>query len=67
MFYTDDPIRDYDRYEAEQEAKLKRLPKCSQCHNPIDADFYYEVDCYLFCEDCLNDVYRHPIEMYLDM
>ena len=44
MFYTDDPVRDAERYQAEQEGKLKMLPKCHVCDEHIQQDkaVYYD-------------------------
>lgn len=66
MRITDDPLRDFDTWEREREAELKRLPKCGKCENPIQDDFYYDIDGDILCEDCLNDLYKHPVEMYFD-
>lgn len=31
MYYTDDPVSDYERYSSEQEAELEKYPECCEC------------------------------------
>jgi formylmethanofuran dehydrogenase subunit E len=53
MFYTDDPLADFARHDAEQEAKLNRLPKCSECKNPIQEETCFEVNGEHICNRCM--------------
>ena len=70
MFYTDDPLDDYYRYEAEQERKLKMLPKCCECDERIQEEYLFDIDGDLVCEDCLQDYmqkhFRQPVENYIE-
>ena len=34
----------HDEYEAEQERKLNKLPKCDCCGQPITDDYFYNID-----------------------
>ena len=43
MYRTDDPARDYDRYEAEVEKAMELLPVCSECGEHITDDFCYQL------------------------
>lgn len=55
----------YDRWkqhDAEQEAQLDKFPKCSICDEPIQDDYYYEINDECICEECLNDNFRKDIE-----
>ena len=54
MNYTDDPIADFDRYDAECERKLERLPKCRFCEEPITDETGYFIDHEYICSDCLE-------------
>ena len=65
MFYTDDPVKDYDRYSKEQDKQLKKLPKCSICTHHIQDDYLYEINDELICEECLNDNFRKNVEDYI--
>ena len=57
MFRTDDPARDWDRYCAEQEEELERLPRCSECDEPITDAFCYYINGEYICEECMKDNY----------
>lgn len=57
-YYSDDPVKDYDRYCNDLEAELDKLPKCDDCNNPIqDEEAYYINDCWI-CEDCMSSYKR---------
>ena len=58
MHRTDDPIADYNRYDAEMESARKLLPVCSECGEHIMDDFCYQLYDEIICEECLNDNYR---------
>ena len=56
MFYTDDPIADFYRHDAEQAAKLDKLPVCSYCGNPIQDEMLYKLaDGQKVCTSCIED------------
>lgn len=56
----------HDEYEAEQERKLDKFPKCDCCGEPITDDYYYNIDGTYFCEDCLNSEYRKNTDDYTE-
>lgn len=66
MFYTDDPVKDHDRYQDEQDKQLQKLPKCSMCCEHIQDDYLYEINDELICEECLNDNFRKNVEDYIE-
>ena len=66
MFRTDDPHRDFDRWDDEQEEKLEKLPICSYCDQPIQDDFYFEINGECICEQCLIDNHRKRVEDYVE-
>ena len=65
MILSGDPLRDYDRYDAEQYRQLKKLPCCCKCEKPIQEEYLYDVFDALYCEDCMNNTYRQPVEDYI--
>jgi formylmethanofuran dehydrogenase subunit E len=65
MLRTDDPVADYDRYDAQVQSELDRLPKCSECGNPIQDEECYEFNDELICEGCLIDNHRKWVEDYV--
>lgn len=59
MIWTDDPVRDYDRYCTEQERLSERLPVCEGCGERIYDEFYWEFsmgECY--CDNCAKKYFR---------
>ena len=54
MPYSDDPLRDFDAWEAEQTEQMKRLPVCDNCDRPIQDEkfFYYHGD--KVCHECME-------------
>lgn len=60
MFYSDDPLKDFERHDAEQCAKQQRFidscPRCSKCGKPIQEDFAYFTFAEVWiCDDCAGD------------
>lgn len=62
MCYTDDPIRDFHRYDREREAELESLPKCCECDEPIQDDYCYDIDGEYICEECMRYNHRKATE-----
>ena len=66
FFRTDDPVADFHRYDAEQEKRLEKLPRCCECDNPIQTEECYEINDELICPECLNDNHRKLVEDYVE-
>lgn len=62
MFYSDNPIADFERHDAEQQRMLDRLPKCSECGEPIQSEVCYEINGELICEECLENNHKKWVE-----
>jgi formylmethanofuran dehydrogenase subunit E len=67
MYYSNDPIADYSRYDAERQKEEESLPKCDICGEPIQDDYLYDLDGNLVCEECLIDNFKKPVDNYIDM
>ena len=63
---TDDPIADFLAYDAEQQRKLDKLPKCCECDKPIQTDECYEFNGELVCPQCLVDNHRKFTDDYME-
>lgn len=63
--YIPDYTELHARYEAEQERLADKLPKCDCCGEPIPDDFLYDLGGTLYCEDCLEDHFRKPVDDYI--
>lgn len=66
MFYSDNPAADFLSYDAECYAEESKLPKCSCCGEPIQDDYYFEINDEIICESCLIDNHRKRTEDYID-
>ena len=64
--YTPDNYDQFKRHDAKQEAELDRLPRCSECDQPIQDDFCFEVNDELICEECMHDNHRKCVEDFID-
>lgn len=51
---TPDNYSEWARHDAENEKWLARLPKCTECDEPIQDERCYEFDGELICPSCLE-------------
>ena len=61
IFRSDSLSRDIDNFLEAEARALAKLPRCSECDNPIQDDFCYEINGELMCEECLKE-YRRSTE-----
>lgn len=66
IFRTDDPIRDFNAWEAEQESWLSRRPVCADCDEPIQDDHYFDINGEVICPNCMDANYRKEIGDYIE-
>ena len=66
MYYTDDPIRDFERWDRERERRLEFLPVCVDCGHHIQADYFYEINGEPICPACMESGYRKEMEDYIE-
>lgn len=67
MYRTDDPARDFDRWEESRQRALDRLPVCCECGEHIQTDEYYELDAGKYvCPACLEENHKHWTDDYID-
>ena len=66
MTYTDNPVADFERYDAQRQRELDKLPRCSYCDEPIQDDFCFEINDELICESCLNEHHRKLVDAYVE-
>lgn len=65
MFRTDDPIADFERYDAMQSELLERLPVCVECGEPVQDECYYEINGEVVCRECLDNNYKKFVDDYI--
>lgn len=63
---TDDPIADFNRWEAKRQEELNKLPKCAECDHPILTEEYYEINDEPVCPECLVSNHRKWVDDYIE-
>lgn len=58
--HTNDPLADFDSWDAEQNRQLERLPRCADCDEPIQDETAYYINGEWICEDCM-EAYRRDV------
>ena len=53
-------------YERRRHRKLSRRPKCNDCDEYIESDYYFEVDGDILCFEHMCDRYRKRTDDYMD-
>ena len=61
MYFSDDPVADFERYDAEQQTKLEQLPECSECGNHIQDEYAFYINGEWICERCMKENYRREV------
>ena len=64
MYYTDNPINDWNNHCADQERELLKRPQCSCCDERIADDECYYINGEYICESCMDRYYKvyTPVE-----
>lgn len=63
--WSDDPVRDWDRYCEQQERDMERCPVCASCGDRILDEYCYKGDDGdYYCKDCFEDMYRVETPVY---
>lgn len=63
--WSDDPVRDWDRYCDWQEKQMEKYPICASCEERILDDYcYLDDDGYYYCEKCFEDMHRVETPVY---
>ncbi len=65
MTFTDDPVADFLRHDAEQQAELDKLPRCADCGEPITDDHLFYINDETICPACM-ECYRRSVEEFID-
>lgn len=60
MHYTDNPIADFNSWDAEQNRRLEQLPVCADCEQHIQDETAYYINGEWICESCM-DSYRREV------
>lgn len=55
----------WEAHDMEQERKLDRLPKCSECGEAIQSEHYYEINDEPICPECMDENHRKWVDDYV--
>lgn len=63
---TDDPDIDFLKHDAEKEAELEKMPKCSYCDEHIQDDYLCDIDGTIYCMECFSENFIKATEDYIE-
>jgi formylmethanofuran dehydrogenase subunit E len=63
-FYSDDPVRDAERYDRYQARRERQYPCCDCCGYRIAEGNYYDINGEIMCLECLTENYGKKVENY---
>ena len=66
MFYTNDPLRDFENYDADQEERVQKLPRCECCGDNIQQRKAVCYDGRWSCEYCEEEFWQSIREDFLE-
>ena len=61
MPWTDDPLMDFARYDAEQNRRLEQLPVCADCDEHIQDETAYYINGEWICKNCMSSYEREVL------
>lgn len=61
VFYTDDPVKDFENHDREQAKQMRELPVCIDCDNPIQGSTCFEFNGEYICPDCLEIYHQKDV------
>ena len=61
MYYTDDPIADFDRWDADQQKQIGELPVCEDCGEHIQDETAFYINGEWICHDCMSSYEREVL------
>lgn len=62
MSFTDNPIMDFERYDAEQEERIKHLPVCCCCRERIQQEDAVRIENDWYCDRCLDEMREETLK-----
>lgn len=61
MPWTDDPLFDFARHDAEQNKRLEQHPVCADCDQHIQDETAYYINGEWLCRDCISAYEREVL------
>lgn len=59
---NNDMLKQHDSMHQKQ---LDKLPVCSYCDEPVQEDYYFEINGEVICETCMNRFFKKDIDDYV--
>lgn len=66
FFYSDDPIKDFERWDEDQNKWLEHHPKCEHCHEHIQEERLMNIEGLLYHTECAIEVYGEWTEEHME-
>lgn len=66
VFYSDDPIMDFDRWDEAQNEALEKLPECAHCGQEIQDERLFNIHGELFHIACADEAFGDWTEDYTE-
>lgn len=66
MFYSDNPVLDFAKKDAEEEKWLRKRPICAYCNKPIQDERLWDFDGELYHDECAKNQFRKWTEDYME-
>ena len=63
VYRTDDPISDFNRHQEDMDRQLEERPRCSQCDEPIQEDFCFEINGEAICIGCMENFRKYTTDL----
>lgn len=54
----EDNYSKWEQHQQELDAALEKRPKCDYCNEPIQDDYFFEINGEFICEDCLDRFFK---------
>lgn len=64
--YVPDNLDQFNAYSEQQETALAKLPECSECGQPIQDEFCFEINDELICNRCMRDNHRKAVDDFVE-
>jgi formylmethanofuran dehydrogenase subunit E len=61
MYYTDNPIADFNSWDAEHNRQLEALPVCADCDEHIQDERAYYINGEWICMACMSSYEREVL------
>lgn len=66
IFYSDDPVRDFERWDDERNKWLEMLPKCAHCGHEIQDERLLNINGELYHTDCADEAFGEWTENHIE-